>query len=169
VPSTPVIVRLTSAHRTEEFDCGKPPLDIWLKAHALASQAAGTPRTFVIAEANRVVGYYSLTVSAVQPEDAPVRVREGQGGYPISVFLLARLAVDGSVQGRGLGALLLRDALFRCVRASEDVGARAVLVHAIDEDARTFYEHFNFEESPTHPLHMMLLMKDLKAWLRESA
>ena len=98
-------------------------------------------------------------------EDATQRVRKGLAAHVIPVILLARLAVDRNVQGTGLGAALLKDALLRATGASQEIGARAVLVHAKDEQAKTFYARFDLEASPTDPLHLFLLMKDLRRLL----
>lgn len=102
----------------------------------------------------------------MQSEEAPARIKKGLARHPIPVILIARLAVDASEKGQGLGATLLRDALFRIAAAADQIGARAVLVHAKDDEARKFYEHFGFEPSPIDPLHLLLLMKDLRASLR---
>jgi GNAT superfamily N-acetyltransferase len=145
-----------------EFECGKhQSLTDWLKRYAKASEQARSARTYVIHRANRVVGYFSLTASSVRKVDASPRAAKGQPGYPIPVILLARLAIDKSEQGQGLGAALLKDALQRCLRASEEIGARAVLVHAIDEEAKSFYQHFGFENCTVDDLHLMLLIKDI--------
>jgi GNAT superfamily N-acetyltransferase len=113
-----------------------------------------------------VRGYYSLAAGSVAPEEASERVRKRQPRYRIAVILLARLAVDRTLQGRGVGAGLLKDALLRAADAADTIGARALLVHAKDDEARRFYEHFGFEPSPTDPLHLFLVMKDLKARIR---
>ena len=102
----------------------------------------------------------------MQSEEAPARIKKGLARHPIPVILIARLAVDASEKGHGLGATLLRDALFRIAAAADQIGARAVLVHAKDDEARKFYEHFGFEPSPIDPLHLLLRMKDLRASLR---
>jgi predicted N-acetyltransferase YhbS len=117
---------------------------------------------FVVHRGGRVVGYYALAAGSVEREHAPERVKKGLARHPIPVILLARLAVDRGEQGKGLGAALLKDALIRAAAAADEIGARAVLVHARDDDARAFYERFDFESSPTDPLHLFLLMKDLK-------
>lgn len=114
---------------------------------------------------DRVVGYFALNAGGVEPASAPPRVRAGMPRHPIPVVLLARLAVDLSVQGHGLGAFLLADAMRRSLAAAESIGVRALLVHAKDESARAFYVRFGFVPSPTDPLHLMLLMKDLRASL----
>ncbi len=112
---------------------------------------------------NRVVGYYSLTAGSVNREDAAPRVAKGASNQPIGVVLLARLAVHESEKGRGLGRALLKDALVRSASAAEIIAVKAVLVHALNEEARQFYMRFEFAPSPVHPLHLMLLMKDIRA------
>jgi GNAT superfamily N-acetyltransferase len=153
---------LTSAHDTSDFDCGKLELTDWLYRYALVCHRAGSARVFVVHRNGRVVGYYALAAGSVEREGAPERIRKGLARHPIPVILLARLAVDQREQGKGLGASLLKDALTRAARAADEIGARAVLVHAKDEEARAFYQRFDFEPSPTDPLHLFLLMKDLK-------
>ena len=157
---------LQKHHRTEEFDCQKhQSLNDWLKRFALTSQQSEASRTYVVHRDNRVIGYYSLCAGSVSKAEATGRVAKGQPNYPISVILLARLAIDRREQGRKLGAALLKDALHRCSQAADIIGVRAVLVHAIDADAKNFYNHFGFGECPVDSLHLMLLMKDLRASL----
>lgn len=157
---------LSAAHDTSAFDCGKPELTLWCRRFALASQQAGSARTYVVQRAGRVVGYYSLSAASVELAEAPERIRKGLARHPVPVILLARLAVDRREQGAGLGSALLKDALRRTASAADEIGARALLVHAKDDDARAFYERYDFEASPTDPLHLFLLMKDLRALLR---
>ncbi len=123
---------------------------------------------FVIHRDQRVVGYYALAAASVEREEAPERVRKGLARHPIPVILLARLAVDHREQGKGLGAALLKDALIRAAGAADEIGARAVLVHAKDDDARAFYERFDFDPSPTDPLHLFLLTKDITRTVRSN-
>jgi len=159
---------LLARQRTEGFRCGRPALDAWLVEHARAATGAGSARTYVVCDreqGDRVVGYFALNAGGIKPADAPRRVRAGMPRHPIPVVLLARLAVDLEVQGHGLGAFLLADAMRRSLAASEAIGVRALLVHAKDEKARAFHERFGFVASPTDPLHLMLLMKDLRASL----
>ncbi len=153
---------LTKSHTIAEFDCGKPPLNDFLIRYALQNQAGGGARTYVLARENRVIGYYSLTPASVLPEDAPDRVNKGQGRYPIPVILMARFAIDKGEQGKGFGKALLRDALRRALQGAEAIGGRAFLVHAKDEEARAFYLKFGMERSPTNPLHLFLLFKDIR-------
>lgn len=158
--------RLTPEHDTSEFDCGSEAQTNWLRRHAVAAQAAETAAVYVVCAAGRrqVVAYFALAAASVQPSDAPARVRRGAGGYPIPVILLARLGVDVSEQGHGLGRALLKEVLIRTSEAADTVGARALLIHAESDAARSFYQHLaEFEPSPTDALHLFLLMKDLRA------
>lgn len=154
--------KLAKQHILAEFSCGVESLDAWLKRFAWQNQQSDLTTTFVAHRRNRVVGYYSLTAGSVNREDAPARIAKGTPNHPIGVVLLARLAVDESEKGRGLGRALLKDALLRAESASEIVAVKAVLVHALNEEARQFYLRFDFEASPVHPLHLMLLMKDIR-------
>lgn len=155
---------LAKHHKLDEFDCGKhPSLTEWLQKFALSAQQSGSARTYVVHRENRVVGYYSLSASSIRREEASVRAAKGQAAYPIPVILLARLALDKAEQKQGIGPALLKDALQRCLAASKEIGARAILVHAIDEEAKGFYRHFDFEDCVVNDLHLMLLMKDIEA------
>lgn len=158
--SSPVL--LTKSHEIAGFDCGKPPLNDFLAKHALQNQVSGGARTYVLTRGSRVIGYYSLAPASVTPEDAPARVMKGQGRYPVPVILMARFAVDQGEQGKGYGKALFRDALRRALAGSETIGGRAFLVHAKDEAARAFYLKFGMEESPTNPMHLLLLFKDIR-------
>jgi GNAT superfamily N-acetyltransferase len=141
------VERLRRDHDVGAFDCGKEALNRYLKRHAWANQQAEAARTYVVAIGLAVVGYHSLAAGSVNR---------------VPVVLLARLAVDLAHQGKGLGPALLKDALQRAAAASQTIGARALLVHAKDDEARAFYEHFGFDPSPTDQLHLFLVMKDLK-------
>ena len=153
---------LTNRHETDGFDCGKPPLSDFLLKYALQNQASGGARTYALARDSRVIGYYSLTPASVSSEDAPGRVTKGQGRYPVPVILMARFAIDKNEQGKGLGKALLRDALRRSLNGAEAIGGRAFLVHAKDDGAKAFYQRFGMDESPTNPLHLFLLFKDVR-------
>lgn len=160
------VEKLSAAHSVEAFDCGKEPLDRFLKRFALANQKAGSAQTYVVCRSDhRVVGYYSLCVGAVEHAEAPERVGKGLARHPIPVMLLARLAVDRSEQGQGLGKALLKDALLRTAQAADIAGIRALLVHAKDDEARAWYEALDFEPSPTDAYHLFLMLKDLRALL----
>ncbi len=147
---------------TSSFDSGEPPLDDYLRQRALANHVQGASRCFVTCRAGRVVGYYALASASVQHRDVTGKVRRNMPD-PLPVILLSRLAVDRKEQGSGLGKHLLRDAILRSVAASEIIGVRALFVHALNDTARAFYAHFDFEPSPTDPLHLLLLMKDARA------
>lgn len=155
--------KLTAQDDVEGFSCGQPDLDGWLEKYALVNQRAGMSTVFVILSENRVVGYYALATGGVERANAPGRVIRGVPAHPVPVVLLTRLAVDSAVQGKGLGRALLRDALIHVANAAEEIGVRALLVHAKDGRAKDFYmRNAEFEPSPTDPLHLFLLMKDLR-------
>lgn len=162
------VQKLDASHEVDAFDCGKEPLNRFLQRYALVNQKAGSAQTYVVCRGEqRVAGYYSLAVGAVEHADAPGRVGKGLARHPIPVMLLARLAIDRAEQGKELGKALLKDALLRTAQAAEIAGIRALLVHAKDDEARAWYEQFDFEPSPTDPYHLFLLMKDLRALLGE--
>lgn len=154
---------LKSLHVTDRFDCGQEPLNVFLKKYALQNQSSLATRTFVITlRDGRVAGYYSLAAGSVEHGEAPMRVIKGLAKHPVPVILLARLPVDKEFQGEGLGKALLKDAILRSIRITEEIAARAILVHAKDDSARAWYKKFGFEESPTDPYHLLLLIKDAK-------
>ena len=157
---------LAAHHRLELFDCGRPELSDWLKRHARQAQGSGSARTFVVCDADRVVGYFSLTVGQIDTLEAPERVRRGMGQYPIPLILLARLAVDLDYQGRGLGVSLLQEAIRRAVIVSEHAGIRALLTHPIDAQADAFYRRFGFESTPGNDRQLILLLKDARRFVQ---
>lgn len=146
------------------FDSGEPSLDHYLRSRALANHVEGASRCFVTLRDGKVVGFYALASAAVERSSAPGRIRRNMPD-PVPVILLSRLAIDRTEQGKGLGSQMLRDAIARCVRAADVIGVRAMLVHALNDEARSFYAHFEFEPSPTDPLHLLLLIKDARALL----
>jgi predicted N-acetyltransferase YhbS len=135
---------------------GKDDLDSWLRRHALAAQQMDSARTFLLirteAAGNRVAGYISLTMGSVLRADAPAKLVRGLPAYPIGMVLLARLAVDRSEQGQGIGGLLLSEALRKAVAAGEAAAARFVVVDPIDDKAAKFYAHYGFAAVPGRPL-----------------
>lgn len=150
-------------HQVAAFDCGAPALNEFLVRHALTNHQSGSAKTFVAtSDRHVVVGYYSLAASQVLFADAPPRLLKGVARHPIPVVLLARLAVDHTWQGKGLGPGLLKDAILRVLSAAEGIGVRALLVHAKDDKAKAFYLHYNFEPLPGYPLHLVLLLKDAR-------
>lgn len=156
------IEKLSPRHDLSAFDCGKEALNDWLRRYSLVNQRSDSAQTYVLHRDGVVVGYYSLAAGSVRPEEAPVRVSKGLAKHPIGVILLARLAVDVRERNKGLGKALLKDALLRILAAADTIGARAVLVHAIDAEARGFYERFGFERTAADEMGLMLLMKDLR-------
>lgn len=154
---------LATAHVLAEFECGEPSLDEWLKRRAMANQQTGASRTFVVADHDgRVYGYYAMAAGAVSHSQATSGVRRNMPD-PVPVMVLARLAVDRRAQGIKLGAALLQDAVKRAVAVSQNAGVRALLVHAIDDRAKQFYEHYGFQQSPQHPMTLMLRLSTMKA------
>ncbi|MEZ5355351.1 MAG: GNAT family N-acetyltransferase [Bryobacteraceae bacterium] len=161
-----VIEKLRREHDLAQFDCGNAALNSWLEKYAWTNQQADSAKTYVALAEDRVAGYYSLTTGAVHKHESPARIAKGLADHPIGIVLLARLGVDKTQQGKGLGKALLFDALTRIEQAADIVGVRAVMVHAIDETARRFYEHFEFEQSPVDPFQLLLLLKDLRGAIR---
>ncbi len=153
-------------HSLEGFDCGKPALNDWLIRHARNAQGAGSSKTFVVADDNRLVGFFSLTVGQIDTLDAPDRIRQGMGQYPLPVVILARLAVSKTDHGRGIGAGLLQDAIRRTLLISEQAGVRAMLTHPIDKEAAVFYTRFGFIQSPLREQQLLLLLKDARRWVK---
>jgi GNAT superfamily N-acetyltransferase len=157
---------LAPDHELDAFDSGVTPLDDWLKRRARANEAGGASRTFVVCREHRVVGYYSLAAGSALHEAAPGHVRRNMPN-PVPVALLGRLAVDKSCQGQGMGRALLRDAVLRVVGAAERIGVRAILVHAISEDAKRFYERCGFRPSPLDPMTLMITLSEAEKMLVE--
>jgi predicted N-acetyltransferase YhbS len=157
---------LGAHHLLDGFTSGVPPLDDWLKRRALANQVSGASRTFVVCEAETtVVGYYALAASAVSVSRAVGRFRRNMPD-PIPVIVLARLAVAAGHQGQGLGRGLFQDAARRVVSASETIGVRGLIVHAISEDAAIFYRRPGFDPSPLEPMTLMVTLADLRASMK---
>jgi len=157
---------LEESHILDEFDCGVETLNAYLRKFAQINNQNNSGRTYVATRDNLVVGYYTLAAGSVTKKEAPERIGKGLADHPIPLIILARLAVDKTEQGTGLGKGLLRDALLRTVAAADVIGARAMLVHAKDSQAKSFYQHFGFEPSPIDPFHLYLLLKDIKKTLR---
>ncbi len=159
---------LAKHHRLDGFTCGEPALDEWLMRHARSAQASDSARVYVATteDGETVVGYYALAAAQVAPQDATARTLKGQPrGRPVPAIILARLAVDRDHQRAGVGRSLLQDALLRCATAAEAIGARLLLVHAKHEAAKAWYQKYGFQPSPTDPLQLRLLMKDLRGQL----
>jgi len=163
---------LESHHQVDRFKCGHDQLDRWLRAYASQGQRRDTARTFVVCRQGEtdVVGYYTLVASQVEQSEATGEVLSGTSRhFPIPVCLIARLAVNGSEQGSGLGRSLLLDALQRTERASRSVAMRAVLVHALDEEAAAFYAYFGFKPASADPLTLMVPLQAVRRVLGTTA
>jgi GNAT superfamily N-acetyltransferase len=157
---------ISKRHLTDEFDCGSEAQTSWLRRHALQADLTDSTKVRVVTRRGdqRVVGYYALSAGSVEQAHAPERVRKGMPRYPVPVIILTRLGVDEGEQGKGLGRALLKDAILRAEAASHSIGARALLIHCETVEAKAFYLRLvpDFEESPTDPLHLYLLMSDLR-------
>ncbi|WP_326548043.1 GNAT family N-acetyltransferase [Mycolicibacterium sp. ND9-15] len=164
-----MLERLSAHHDLRNFDSGNAALATWLRRHALASQDMDSARTFVATRSGRIVGYFSLTMGSVYRAEPPSKLVRGMPGYPVGMVLLARLAVDQSQQGRGIGALLLAEALRKAVAAGEVAAARLIVVDAVDEDAAAFYQRHGFIPAPENSLRLYRRMKDVRASLDSSA
>lgn len=156
---------LSSDHDTSEFSSGNEILDSWLDRIALQAGFSQTSRTFVVCESaglKKVIGFYSIASASLATADALDRIRAGSGRAPIPAVILARLAVDKKWQGQGIGASLVFDAVKRVIRLQEELGIRAFIVQAIDEEAKSFYERLGFKSAKFNPRLMMALLKDIK-------
>jgi GNAT superfamily N-acetyltransferase len=157
------IEKLQRSHKIDQFDCGRDALNRFLVRYALQNQQAGASQTYVALADDAVAGYYTLVVGQVEYDAAPERLTKGLARHPVPIMLLARLAVATSWQGKGLGAGMLKDAMQRTLQAADIAGIRAFAVHAKDDDARAFYEHFGFSPLPSDPYHLFRLLKDIRA------
>lgn len=152
---------LTEHHDTSAFASGDESLDAWLKRRASKNQITGASKTFVACDGRRVIAYYSLASSAIAVNAAPGRFRRNMPD-PIPVVVLGRLAIDQSLQGKGLGRALVRDAAYRVMQAADIIGIRGLITHALSEQAKLFYERVGFSPSPLDPMTLMITLNDLK-------
>ncbi|MGV0998509.1 MAG: GNAT family N-acetyltransferase [Fluviibacter sp.] len=147
---------LTSHHKLDAFSSGEPILDDWLKRRAMINQTSGASRTFVAANDQlEVMAYYALAAGAVAHQDATRKVRQNMPD-PVPVLILGRLAVDQQIHGQKLGGALLQDAFKRSLLVAQNTGVRALLVHALNDRASAFYQHYGFQASPINPMTLML-------------
>jgi GNAT superfamily N-acetyltransferase len=151
---------LTPDHIVDTFNCGEVELDQWLKRRALANQQSGASRTFVTQANSIVIGYYALAAGSLQHDAAPGSIRRNMP-VPIPVAVLGRLAIDQSWQGKGLGEDLLRHAILQVNHAAENLGIRALIVHALSEPARNFYLRHHFQASPIDPMTLIIRIDDI--------
>lgn len=155
---------LTEEHLLNNFQSGIETLDYWLKRRALKNQISGASRTYVACNDFHVLAYYALASSAIVVEKASGKLRRNMPD-PIPVVVLGRLAVDQSLQGQGIGRALVRDAGMRILQAADTIGIRGIIVHAVSEQAKLFYEKIGFEPSPLDPMTLMITLNDLRAAL----
>ena len=148
---------LVAAHEISQFSCGEPLLDAWLRKRALKNELSGATRTYVVCLDNEVVGYYSLAVGSIEHQFAPGNIERNMPA-PVPVMILARLAVDKRYAGRNIGAGMVRDALLRTLQAANIAGIRALLVHALNERAASFYRNLGFRASPFDPRVLFLAL-----------
>jgi GNAT superfamily N-acetyltransferase len=154
--SAPVL--LSADHALNDFTCGVASLDEWLKRRAYPNQVSGASRTYVITDGQKVFGYYCLASGALALNDTPSSVRRNMPD-PVPMAIPGRLAIDRLWQGKGLGAALLQDAVLRTIQAGGILGIRGLLVHAVSDEAKIFYEHYGFTASPTQPMTLILSLK----------
>jgi GNAT superfamily N-acetyltransferase len=155
---------LSAAHDPSDFNSGSETLDHWLRRRALRNEDAGASRTYVVCAGSKVRGYYCLAAGSVELTRAPGRIRRNMPD-PVPVMVIGRLAVHSTLQGQGLGLDLLLDAVRRIRRAARIVGIRAILVHALSEDAARFYRKAGFRPSPVDPMTLMVTLADVEAAL----
>lgn len=151
--------RLSPTHDLSGFDSGETILDDWLRRRAPQNETSGASRTYVVCIGKKVVGYYSLAVGAIAHADSPGRIRRNMPD-PVPVMILGRLAVDKAFHGQGIGAGLLRDAVLRTVQAAAIAGIRGILVHALTEAAKRFYEGYGFRASPLDPMTLIIPLSE---------
>jgi predicted N-acetyltransferase YhbS len=156
---------LNRDHDVSGFCCGRESLDDWLKNRALKSNMAGDSRVFVICNrSGEVVGYYAVSAGSVRRHEAVGKIKRNAPD-PIPMALIGRLAVRVDLQGHGVGPALLRDAVLRISQASEHIGLKGVLVHALDKEAARFYARMGFRPSTASDHHLMISLKDIAAEL----
>jgi GNAT superfamily N-acetyltransferase len=153
------IEKLRRDRAVDAFDCGSDELNRFLIRFAFPNQQAGASQTYLGLSDVTVVGFYTLVVGQVTYEDAPERLL---ARHSVPIMLLARLAVSVEWPGKGLGADLMKAAMRRTLQAADIAGIRVFAVHAKDDAARAFYEHFGFTASPSDPFHLFVLIKDLR-------
>lgn len=153
--------KLNSSHQIDSFNSGNNELNEWLKRRALKNELEGASRTYVVCSGQVVIAYYCLANGALAQTNATGKVRRNMPD-PIPVIIIGRLAVDCHWQGKGIGRALLRDAILRTLQAAEIAGIRAILVHAISEEAKQFYERCGFTVSPVDPMTLMVTVNDAR-------
>lgn len=159
---------LSDNHNVDNFDCGEPTLDEWLKKRAAKNNASDASRCFVLCDDNQVIGYYCLSAGAINRESAPKAMRRNMP-ESLPVLVLGRLAIDKNFHNKGLGSALLRDAMIRSVSISHDLGVFAILIHALSDEAKQFYISRGFIESPIQPMTLFMTLATIRTILAEDA
>ncbi len=152
---------ISDKHDASTFDCGHATLNDWLQQRAIKNARKGASRTFVVCKGNTIIGYYSLAVGAVAREEASSKVRRNMP-EPIPVMVLGRLAVGTQWQGKDIGVGMLKDAIMRTLIVAEQAGIRAILVHALSEEAKRFYLHCGFHKSPINDMTVMIALDEAR-------
>jgi GNAT superfamily N-acetyltransferase len=163
------IVKLARHHAVEPIDCGSEPLSRFLGRYALQNQQANAAQTFVALSGDDIIGYHSLAVGEVNHSAAPPRLAKGLAQHPVPVMILARLGVHKDWHGKGIGAGLMKDAILRTMQAADIAGIRALIVHGKDDAARAFYAHFGFADGFSDPMHLYVLVKELRGIIERGA
>src|SRR6202453_297621 len=153
---------LAEIHELNDFFSGIASLDDWLKRRARPNQISGASRTYVVADGRKVVGYYALASGAIATADSVGRFRRNMPD-PIPVVVLGRLAGDRSQQGRGLGRALFRDCAPRVAPGADTIGTRGIIVHAISDQAKAFYQALGFDPPPIEPMTLMVTLADIRS------
>ena len=157
---------ISKTHQRDKFSCGKTELDVYLQRFARQNDEKNIAKTFVSVDTeNQVLGYYSLSSASIEFSELPDELRQSLPAYPVPAARLARLAVDNSIKGQGLGAKLLIDALQRIVSASQEIAVKVILVDAMDKEARDFYKYYGFIELPDQDLELFLPIETIKQLL----
>jgi GNAT superfamily N-acetyltransferase len=159
------VEKLRRDHAVDDFDCGREQLNKYLQRYAWQNQQAGASQTYVGVVDDAIIGFHTLAAGQVMYDDAPLRLTKGLARHPVPVILLARLAVDRRWHNQGVGKALLKDAMLRTLQAADIAGIRALAVHAKDDAAKRFYEHFDFMPSPSDPMHLFVLLKDVRRFV----
>lgn len=154
------------AHKLDGFDCGDESLNFWLRKHAWRNEASGASRCFVLCEGAAILGFYTISAAGIARDAAPKAVRRNAPN-PVPALLIGRLGVDLSVQGRGLGKALLKDAMIRASVIAKNAGVALVFLHALSETAKRFYLSRGFVESPLQPMTMCMTMATIASILSE--
>ncbi|MDK4734805.1 GNAT family N-acetyltransferase [Rhizobium sp. CNPSo 3490] len=156
---------LDGRHRLQGFSCGKPSLDSWLQNFAASNQQRGFTRTFVVCDDDRVIGYYGLAPTVIEPNVVSRKIRTGRPPDPIPCLLIGQLAVDSRYRSKGIGSALVKDAFLRCVAGADIIGGRAIVVRAIDEEAERFWQSWDFMPSRDNSSIRIRSLEDIRAWL----